>query len=176
MNMTREELATNVYSTSYLTGSFRLRSGKISSEYFDKYQFETRPHLLKAVAEFIQPLLPEEFELFAGLEIGGIPIATALSLLTGIPAVYVRKRPKEYGTMKLAEGMDIKGRTLLVVEDVITSGGQVLTSVEDLRARGAVVNHAVCVIDRQTGGKESLKNNGVELIPLFTMDELKAHK
>ncbi len=174
--MTHEELAENVYSTSYLRGTFHLRSGKISSEYFAKYQFESRPHLLKAVAEHLEPLLPDEFELFAGLEIGGIPIAAALSLLTGIPAVYVRKKQKEYGTQKLAEGMDISGRKLLVVEDVITSGGQVITSVEDLRARGAVVNHAVCVIDRQSGGMEALKNNGVELIPLFTMDELKAYK
>ena len=96
-----------------------------------------------------------------------------LSQLTGIPALFVRKEAKTYGTCQLAEGGVIEGKRLTVVEDVVTSGGQVITSCGDLRDRGAVVEHALCVIDRESGGAEGLAGIGVELHPLFTMTELK---
>ena len=101
-----------------------------------------------------------------------MPLATALSLRTGLPAIFVRKRPKEYGTCRLAEGGDIAGRRLLVVEDVVTSGGQVLASCEDLRRLGATVDHAICVIDRQAGGAEALRTAGVELRALLLKSDL----
>ncbi len=97
-----------------------------------------------------------------------------LSQLTGIPAYFVRKEAKTYGTCQLAEGGDVDGRRLTVVEDVVTSGGQVITSCGDLRERGAIVEHALCVIDRESGGPQGLADIGVELHPLFTMTELKA--
>jgi orotate phosphoribosyltransferase len=93
--------------------------------------------------------------------------------LTGIPAYFVRKEAKTYGTCRLAEGGDVDGRRLTVVEDVVTSGGQVITSCGDLRDRGAIVQHALCVIDRESGGPAGLAEIGVELHPLFTMSELK---
>ena len=98
------------------------------------------------------PLIPADTELLAGLELGGVPVATALSLATGIPAVFVRKQAKAYGTAKLAEGPTVDARRLLVVEDVVTSGGQIVESVGQLRALGATITTAVCVIDRQQGG------------------------
>ena len=97
-----------------------------------------------------------------------------LSQLTGIPALFVRKEAKTYGTCQLAEGGVIDGTRLTVVEDVVTSGGQVITSCGDLRDRGAIVEHALCVIDRESGGPAGLADIGVELRPLFTMTELKA--
>ena len=170
--MTRSELAHRIYQTSHLTGQFTLRSGAIAAEYFDKYQFETDPELLAELAAHLQPLIPDTTDVLAGLELGGVPIATMLSQLSGLPACFVRKEAKTYGTCKLAEGVDISGKNLLVVEDVVTSGGQVVLSTQDLRNLGAHVSQAICVIDRESGGAENLAKEGIELRALFRMSEL----
>lgn len=85
-----------------------------------------------------------------------------------------RKTPKSYGTRKLAEGPAVGGRWLVVAEDVITSGGQVLESATALRERGAEVRHAVCVVDREAGGTEALWRSGIELRALFVQSDLVA--
>ena len=105
---------------------------------------------------------------------GGIPIATALALKTGIPMVFVRKEAKEYGTCKFAEGPSIKDKTVLLVEDVITTGGQVLTSAQDLRSLGAKISFVICVIDRSEGQTDKLAQAGLKHRALFTMEELKS--
>ena len=173
MTRDREDLAGAIYVTSHITGEFVLRSGVTSTEYFDKYRFEAEPELLRDIAAALVPLVPEGTEVLAGLELGGVPIATVLSQLTGIPATFVRKEAKTYGTCQLAEGATVEGKRLTVVEDVVTSGGQVVLSCGDLRERGAIVEHALCVIDRESGGPAALSELGVELRPLFTMTELK---
>ncbi|HEY4397410.1 MAG TPA: orotate phosphoribosyltransferase [Acidimicrobiia bacterium] len=170
--MERDLLARTIYQRTHLTGEFRLRSGAVSNEYFDKYLFESDPSLLRAIGEALVPLLPPGSDALAGLELGGVPLATMLSQLTGLPALFVRKEAKTYGTCRLAEGGELDGRRLTVVEDVVTSGGQVVTSCGDLRERGAIVEHAVCVIDRGAGGAENLSEVDVELHALFTMSEL----
>jgi orotate phosphoribosyltransferase len=170
--VTRTDLAVAIRVKARLEGSFLLRSGAVATEYFDKYRFESEPELLRAIAEQLAPLVPASTDLLAGLELGGVPIATALSLHTGVPCVFVRKRAKDYGTCRLAEGADVAGRRLLVVEDIVTSGGQVVSSSEELRGLGAIVEHAVCVIDRRSGGREKLRAAGVELHALFTNDEI----
>jgi orotate phosphoribosyltransferase len=170
--MDRDGLARDIYERTHLTGEFTLRSGMVSNEYFDKYLFESDPVLLRTICEALVPLVPPRVDALAGLELGGVPIATVLSQLTGLPALFVRKEAKTYGTCRLAEGGDLDGRRLLVVEDVVTSGGQVITSCGDLRERGATVEHAVCVIDRESGGPEGLAAIGVELHALYTMTEL----
>jgi orotate phosphoribosyltransferase len=170
----RATLAAAIYTSSHITGEFVLRSGVVSNEYFDKYRFEADPALLRDIAAALVPLLPSETDALAGLELGGVPIATVLSQLTGLPAFFVRKEAKTYGTCQLAEGGVVDGRRLTVVEDVVTSGGQVITSCGDLRERGAIVEHALCVIDRESGGPAGLAGIGVELRPLFTMTQLKA--
>jgi len=172
--MTKHDLTQAIYDVAHLTGEFKLRSGITSNEYFDKYQFESDPKLLKAIAEHMAPMVPAGTEYLAGLEMGGLAIATALSLETGIPAVFVRKKAKDYGTCKLAEGPPIEGKKLLIVEDVITSGGQVIISGNDLKSIGAIVSQVVCVIDREQGGRGKLEEAGYELTSLFTMSELKA--
>ena len=171
--MDRKELAARIYNVSHLTGSFTLRSGQVSSEYFDKYLFESDPALLADIASEMVNLVPEGTQVLAGLEMGAIPIATAISIKTGIPAVFVRKRAKEYGTCKFAEGADIKGKILCIIEDVITTGGQVVLSTNDLRDSGAKVEHVLCVIERDIKGRENLEKEGLKLHSLFTMDELK---
>ena len=170
----RADLARRIFRTSYLEGSFVLRSGATSDTYFDKYLFESDPGLLRDIAGALVDLVPADVDALAGLETGGIPLAVMLSQLTGLPTRFVRKEAKPYGTMRLAEGGAIEGLRLLIVEDVVTSGGQIRLSAADLRDRGAVVERAVCVIDRQAGGQDNLAAGGVELASLFTMDELRA--
>ncbi|GAA4903115.1 orotate phosphoribosyltransferase [Stackebrandtia albiflava] len=167
-------LAARIFRTAHLTGEFTLRSGAVAAEYFDKYRFESDPVLLHDIAEALAPLVGDGVDALAGLELGGVPIAVALSRVTGIPAVFVRKTAKTYGTRRLAEGGDVAGRRLLIVEDVVTSGGQVAASAGQLRDEGATVARALCVIDRQAGGQAALAAEGVDLTALFTMTELKS--
>ncbi len=172
--MTKTELAQAIYQTAYITGEFRLRSGATSREYFDKYAFESDPVLLREIATRLGALVPNGIEALAGLELGGVPIATVLAQLTDLPTLFVRKAAKPYGTARLAEGGLVAGRRLILVEDVVTSGGQVVESASALRALGAIVSDAMCVIDREAGGTESLAAHGITLHGLFTMSELKA--
>ena len=169
-----ESLAQRVNSIARLTGTFTLRSGQIATEYFDKYRFEADPELLADIAAALQPLLPEGTEVLAGLELGGVPIATALSLRTGLAAAFVRKQAKAYGTARLAEGADIAGRRVTVIEDVITTGGQVVISTQQLRGLGAIVEHVVCVIDRSTDHGAALVAEGLTMISLLTRADLDA--
>jgi orotate phosphoribosyltransferase len=117
-------------------------------------------------------MVPEGTEALAGLELGGVPIATVLSQLTGLPAVFVRKARKDYGTCRLAEGVDVVGRRLVVIEDVATTGGQMIESIEELRREGARVDAALCVIDREAGAVGRLSSIGVRLGALFRISEL----
>jgi orotate phosphoribosyltransferase len=175
--LNRIELARQIYKISHITGHFTLRSGATSSEYFDKYLFEANPETLLSIAEQMKeslyPGLFRDTQFLAGLEMGGIPVVTMLSQVTLIPALFVRKTAKTHGTMKLAEGETFDGARVVVVEDVVSSGGQINLSTKDLRDRGAIVTDAVCVIDRESGGRESLARDGIELHALFTMSELK---
>ena len=168
----RAAMAQAICRLCYLEGDFLLRSGERATRYFDKFQFEGDPELLGQIAEALRPLVPAEAEILGGLELGGVPVATALALATGLPVVFVRKTAKQYGTMKLAEGPRVEGKKLVVVEDVVTSGGQIVQSTTALRERGAQIDHALCVIDRESGGAGALAEVGVELRPLLTVSEL----
>lgn len=166
--MTKQELAKKIYDIAHLTGEFKLRSGQVSNEYFDKYRFEAQPNLLREIAKQMAPLIPPGTEVLAGLEMGGIPIATALSLETGLPCVFVRKEAKEYGTCKFAEGLEIKGKKVCIIEDVVTTGGQVVLSTADLRTLNADITHVLCVIHRGPVFPEpKLTEIGLTLTPLF---------
>ncbi len=167
-------LARDIFNIAHLTGNFLLRSGKTSSEYFDKYQFESDPKLLRQIAEAMVSMIPKNTDYLGALEMGGIPIATALSLQCGIPVVFVRKQAKEYGTCKFAEGPQIKGKRLCLIEDVITTGGQVVTSALDLRGEGAIIEDVLCVIDRSEGQTGRIQHAGLKHHALFTMAQLKA--
>jgi len=172
--MQKQELAARMYRVAHLTGYFVLRSGRTSHEYFDKYRFESEPEILREIAAHMSELVPPDTEMLAGLETGGIPLATAISLHTGLPALFVRKKAKEYGTRRLAEGTDFEGRRVAVIEDVITTGGQVVESTKQLAELGAKVVAVVCVIDRESGGRENIEKAGFPLRALFTKSELEA--
>jgi len=172
MALDRAVLARRIKEVAYLTGQFTLRSGAISSFYWDKYRFESDPSILAAVTEAMLPILPDSYDKLAGLELGGIPLATSLSLQSGKKCLYVRKEAKPYGTSNLVEGGHEPGERVVVIEDVITSGGQVVTSVQQMRDIGFVVEDVVCVIDRQQGGRQAIEAIGCSLRSLFTLAEL----
>ncbi len=172
--MNRQALARRIHDTSRLTGSFTLRSGQVSDTYFDKYQFEASPTLLRDICIATLPLLPDGTRVLAGLEMGGIPIATVLSQLTGLPAAFVRKAPKTYGTCRYAEGAALAGRQVTLIEDVVSSGGAIVEAAQRLRSDGVPVDRVVCVIDRRSSDADALAAEGLELTALFTMAELEA--
>lgn len=172
--MTDETLAADIDAACRLHGSFTLRSGQVSDTYFDKYLFEAQPALLDRVATQMVDLLPEGTELLGALEMGGIPIATMVSAKTGIPVVFIRKKAKEYGTAKLAEGPSYDGKRVTLIEDVITSGGAVRDAVSALRPDGAIIDTVVCAIDRSPVAGEALRDVDLEIRPVLTKAELDA--
>lgn len=168
----QHNLASRIRKSARISGHFVLRSGLTSDTYFDKYQFESDPMLLRAIAEAMAPLVPPGTEVLAGLEMGGIPIVTMLSQVTGIPSAFIRKEPKEYGTCRYAEGASLQGRRFILIEDVVSSGGAIIDALAKLKADGMVPELALCVIDRQSGGAEALRAVGLGLKAAFTFAEI----
>lgn len=172
----KKQTAKDIYKLCYITGNFKLRSGATSHEYFDKYRFEAQPLVLKNVALLMAEKIKSlhiKFDALAGLEMGGIPIATQVSQELLCPTVFVRKKPKDYGTCLFAEGLEIQNKKLIIIEDVITSGGQVLLSADDLRNSAAQIEDVFCVILREPTAVEKLAAKGLKLHWLFTSEELK---
>jgi len=170
--MDKAQLAEQVVKVALRRGQFKLRSGQTSDVYFDKYQFEARPTLLREIARQLAPLVPKETEVLAGLELGGVPIATALSFETGLIAAFVRKERKSYGTCLIAEGAEVRGKRVCIVEDVITTGGAVLDSVRELRAEGAIVDTVLSVIFRGDPQKDAFAAEGLARISLLSLADL----
>jgi orotate phosphoribosyltransferase len=164
-------LGQDVFDACHLTGSFTLRSGQVSPEYFDKYLFEVDPMLLRRMAAVMAELLPS-CDVLAGMEMGGIPIVTVMSQLTGIPAVFVRKEAKLYGTCKVAEGGPVAGLRVVGIEDVVTTGGALVNGCLALREAGAQLDTVVCAIDREQGGVENLRSRGISLRSALRRDDL----
>jgi len=172
--MTNTALAAAVDSRCRLQGEFTLRSGQVASEYFDKYLFEGDPQLLRRVTEEMRQLLPDDVDVLGGLELGGVPIAAVLGQLADVPTVFVRKQAKKYGTCKLAEGGPVEGRHVVLVEDVITTGGAVVAGADELRQLGARVELVVCAIDRRPSDATALAAAGIEVRSVFTRADLDA--
>ncbi len=170
--MTKDDLAHRMARAARLEGTFLLRSGQTSTQYFDKYRFEGDPVLLRALAKEMQPLLPPETEVIAGLELGGVPLVTALSLETGLPAAFVRKEAKTYGTCRAIEGQDVAGKRVTFIEDVITTGGAVADAHALASAEGAEVLAVICAIWRGTGAPGIAGVPGLPVVPVFTRSDL----
>ena len=168
------DLARDVDARCRLTGEFTLRSGQVSHEYFDKYLFETDPALLTRVAAQMEGLLPDDVDLLGGLEMGGIPIVTALSARTGLPALFVRKKAKDYGTCKLAEGPEVGGGRVTLVEDVIATGGAVRDATTRCVRPARSLDLVVCAIDRSPAGDNPLADVALEVLAVLTKADLDA--
>ncbi|MDR3513403.1 MAG: orotate phosphoribosyltransferase [Caulobacteraceae bacterium] len=170
--MPTQDLARDINAAARLTGTFVLRSGQTSSQYFDKYRFEADPKLLRRIASRMLDLLPPDTEVLAGLELGGVPIATAMSLESGLPVVFVRKEAKTYGTCRAVEGGEVRGRRTVIVEDVISTGGAVVDAGALLRESGADLIAVVCAIWRGEGAPSIAALPAVPVRPAFTAADL----
>jgi orotate phosphoribosyltransferase len=168
----REALASDLVKSSYLKGDFVLRSGRRSNRYFDKFLFETEPALLRRLAKQLAELVPKETQRLAAPELGAVLLGGAVSMETDLPLVLVRKEPKGYGTAKQLEGRIAPGERVTVIEDVVTTGGDSLRSIQVLREAGLDVIHLVVVLDRGEGGEDNIRNAGIPYSPLFRITDL----
>lgn len=169
----RDDLARDLVAAAVLRGTFTLRSGATSNYYIDKYRLTTEPRLLQQITDALAELLPSDVQRVAGTALGAVPLATALSLRIGLPAVFVRvDAAKNHGTSKSLEGTLERGDRVALVEDVVTTGGASLTAVELLRAAGADIGSVLAVVDREQGGRERFAEAGIDFRALFTVTEL----
>jgi orotate phosphoribosyltransferase len=171
----REQLGAALVRRAYLEGDFVLRSGRRSRYYLDKYRFETDPELLAGLGRELGELVRSaggDPDLLAGPELGAVPLAAVTAVETGLPYLIVRKAAKDYGTANRLEGVHEAGQRVCVVEDVVTSGGALLSAVEALRDAGLHVSAAICVVDREEGGADAIAEAGVPFTALFTSSGL----
>ena len=170
--MTRNELIKRVKETAYLEGNFTLRSGKQSKYYLDKYLFETCPDILKALGKEFAKHVGNDVTLIAGAELGGVALAAATAMETGKNWVIIRNSKKGYGTGKMVEGVLKQGDVVLLVEDIATTGGQVLEAAKVITEAGAKVKKIAAVIDRKQGAGENITSAGYKFESLLTKDDL----
>ena len=149
-------------------GRFVLTSGAISDYYIDIKKASTDPDILKKIAKMMSEYT-KGYDYLAGMELGAVPLIVALSIESGIPYVIVRKEKKEHGTSKLIEGNDITNKKVLIIEDVTTSGGSVVKTINIIRKNKGLVDEVLVVVDRESGAEESLRNHDVNFIPLISV-------
>jgi orotate phosphoribosyltransferase len=152
-------------------GRFVLTSGAVSDYYIDIKKASTSPEILRKIAE-VMTEYTEGYDLLAGMELGAVPLVVALSLETNIPYVIIRKEKREHGTSKQIEGGEVKGKKVLIIEDVTTSGGSVVKTIKIIRENRGKVNEVLAVVDRESGAEEKLKNADVSFIPLFSVSDI----
>src|SRR5881275_2505140 len=155
--MTKQQLAQRIAEVALLRGEFTLRSGRKSNYYLDKYRFETQGDVLEALGKMFADRVGAHVHRIAGAELGAVPLAAAASIYSGKPCVFIRNQKKDYGTAKLVEGVLNAGETVMIVEDVLTTGGQVLEAVKTLQDAGAKIDRIVAVIDRMEGARENIE-------------------
>jgi len=170
--MNRSELAKRMADAALLRGEFTLRSGRKSNYYLDKYLFETQPDILRSLAELFAAFVQPTTTLVAGAELGGVALAAATSLASGKPFVIIRNAKKDYGTSKPFEGKLSDADSVLLVEDIATTGGQVLEAAKLITKIGGTVERIVAVIDRQEGARENIESAGFVFGALFTKIDL----
>jgi orotate phosphoribosyltransferase len=155
----------------FKTGEFTLTSGKKSNFYVDIKQASTNPRILAEIGREMKSLIKNEKRI-AGMELGAVPLAVAVSLESGLPYVIIRKRERSHGTGKLIEGNMNEKERILLVEDVTTSGSSLVKAAEIIRQAHGVVDRALVVVDREEGASELLADNGITLVPLVRVSEM----
>ncbi len=170
--MTQDQLAKRIAEVALLHGDFTLRSGRKSTYYLDKYRFETQPDVLAALGELIAAHVTPATKRIAGPELGAVPLAAAAGMASGKPTVFIRNAKKEYGSSKQIEGILEKGDSVLLIEDIVTTGGQVVEAIQTLRDAGATVEKVIVVIDRLEGGRDNIVATGAPYESLFTTRDL----
>ena len=151
-------------------GEFRLTSGRRSKFYVNLKLAATQPSILNQITTDMAPLVPDGAEVIAGMELGAVPLAVALSLKTGLPYVMIRKGERLHGTGNRIEG-ELMGN-VIVVEDVATTGASLVDAISVIRREGGIVERAIVVVDREEGADEALRAVDVELLPLLRIGSL----
>ncbi len=172
-SMTLTELAERIRATSYLEGDFTLRSGRKSTFYVDKYLFETQPDILVEVGRRLAEHANERTTRSAAAELGDVALATAASIAADRPFLIIRNAKKGYGTDKPFEGRLEPGDEVLLVEDIATTGGQVLEAAKTIAAAGATVQRIVAVVDRGQGAREKITEAGYAFESLLNAKDLR---
>tara|TARA_Y100000589_G_C27095925_1_gene605921 strand:- start:152 stop:700 length:549 start_codon:yes stop_codon:yes gene_type:complete len=170
--MTKDEMAQRIAELSVLRGNFTLRSGRTSTWYIDKYRFSTDPELLRNLGGLFTELLPEGVDRLAGAELGGIPLVTTAAMASGLPCLFVRNQKKDYGTAQRFEGVMNEGDHIVLLEDVATTGGQVLEAARDLQEAGGRISTIIATVDRLEGARENIESAGFKFESLFTVRDL----
>jgi orotate phosphoribosyltransferase len=153
-------------------GKFKLSNGSLTDYYIDKYAFETNPEILAPIVdELVSIMLKDEIDVVAGPELGAVPLVTAVSLRTGIPSAYIRKGEKHHGTQARVEGTIDKGKRVVIIEDVTTTGGTILETAEIVEEVGGVVERMIVVVDRNEDAVENITDAGYELEYLLRVGE-----
>lgn len=165
------ELAKRIKAVAYLEGDFVLRSGRRSKYYMDKYLFETQPDILTELGKRFAERAADA-DIIAGAELGGVALAAAASIAAGKPFLIVRNAKKGYGTDKQFEGKLPPNARVLIVEDIATTGGQVLEAAKVLKEAGATVTRIVCTIDRMEGARENIEGAGFTFESILTKADL----
>jgi len=174
--MTREQLARRIADVALLRGEFILRSGRKSNYYLDKYRFETQPDCLLELGKMIAERVPADAVRLAGPELGAVPLAASAAMQCNKPCIFVRNQKKEYGSAKQIEGVYEKGEKIVLIEDIITSGGQVVEAAKTLADAGLEVIKIIVVIDREEGGRQAIETAGLNVEALFTTTDLGIRK
>lgn len=168
----REALARRIADVALLRGEFTLRSGRKSNYYLDKYLFATQPDILHALGKAFAARLPSQTDRLAGPELGAVALAAAASMHSGKPFVLVRNSKKGYGSGKLVEGVIMPGDNVVIIEDILTTGGQIVEAARTLEAAGAKVIKMLGTIDRLEGARENIEAAGYSYEALFTTRDL----
>jgi len=170
--MDKKQLAERIAEVSLLKGEFTLRSGRKSHYYLDKYLFSTQPDVLAALGKLFAERIGDGVTKLAGAELGGIPLVSAASMASGVPCLFIRNQKKDYGTAKQLEGKLEAGDRVILVEDVCTTGGQILEAAKVIEAEGATIQKIVGTIDREEGARENIAAAGYTFVALFTKTDL----
>lgn len=172
--MNKNEVAKKIKDIALKHGDFTLRSGKKSQYYLDKYLFESDPTILNEIVEKLIEILPslDTFEIIAAPELGAVAIASVLSIKIRKPFIIVRKETKDYGTKKGIEGNWNPENRVLLLEDILTSGGAVLEAAKKILEANMKIVEIIGVVDRCEGAGEKIKKEGFKYKTLFTIQEI----
>jgi len=168
----KDNLAELIKDKAILYGDFTLRSGKKSKYYIDKYLFETDPSTLDLIAECVAERIPAGTTLLAGVELGAVPLVTAVSLKTKIPFIIVRKEIKDYGTSKVYEGSVKETDKVVMIEDVVTTGGAAIKAAKNLQKENIEITNIIAIIDREDGGVKNIEAEGFKIEILLNKSDL----